>query len=488
MNAEEDSVRVKLIIGTHLRRTRISSKSGVKELKQKLQELSVALDAPKFRVAGHAIDNDDQLLAAIDSALSSDSVLRITVVEGPVVSVQELSPKDLARKELHALPAVELKKMLDEEGEEYSDCIEKSDYVQRIVEAQQRIALERIDAENYRYTAPLPPWRQLLDTISGPSDLSSKMAMIKERLPSYLKLPDVAAVKPAMQQMWRLLCDPAAAQGSKLLVAAALLYVVSPLDFIPDFIPLIGFTDDIAVVTGAASYLGYELTKYVQQEEQEEEEHEEEQHRQQQQQQEEEQHQEEEPADLGDVVNGIVDVAGQAASQIAVGASVIAEAAGERAATMAAAAGPYAANMATTAGEEMQKVEKALGETAANMVEAAEARVEAKRASTVIEDPTSYLGSLGLEELRGIATALELELSANATKVEAAKAIADAQGADEQGRPVAASLRDLGENVLVGAVTGAVATMGIVQGGVETTRRSLAAVVSNMAAVPTHEA
>jgi uncharacterized membrane protein YkvA (DUF1232 family) len=62
--------------------------------------------------------------------------------------------------------------------------------------------------------------------------------------------------------MWQLVLDPNAARGSKLLCLAALFYVISPLDAIPDVIPGIGFLDDIAVVTGAVTFLGYELSKY----------------------------------------------------------------------------------------------------------------------------------------------------------------------------------------------------------------------------------
>jgi uncharacterized membrane protein YkvA (DUF1232 family) len=35
---------------------------------------------------------------------------------------------------------------------------------------------------------------------------------------------------------------------SLVLILASLLYFVSPIDFIPDLLPLVGFTDDIAVI------------------------------------------------------------------------------------------------------------------------------------------------------------------------------------------------------------------------------------------------
>ena len=50
----------------------------------------------------------------------------------------EVAP--LTREELHALPAAQLKQMLQERGVDFSGCVEKSDYVERALEAQQQQA------------------------------------------------------------------------------------------------------------------------------------------------------------------------------------------------------------------------------------------------------------------------------------------------------------------------------------------------------------
>lgn len=47
-----------------------------------------------------------------------------------------------------------------------------------------------------------------------------------------------------------------------LLAIAAIVYVVSPMDVIPDFIPLGGFVDDATVVAWAVKQLSTELAKY----------------------------------------------------------------------------------------------------------------------------------------------------------------------------------------------------------------------------------
>ena len=62
--------------------------------------------------------------------------------------------------------------------------------------------------------------------------------------------------------LWALIKDPQAAWASKAIAIGALLYVISPIDAIPDIIPVLGLTDDAAVVVGAVASLGVSLMKY----------------------------------------------------------------------------------------------------------------------------------------------------------------------------------------------------------------------------------
>jgi uncharacterized membrane protein YkvA (DUF1232 family) len=48
----------------------------------------------------------------------------------------------------------------------------------------------------------------------------------------------------------------------KAIVVAALIYFISPIDAIPDFIPFFGYLDDLGVITALLKYLGHELIPY----------------------------------------------------------------------------------------------------------------------------------------------------------------------------------------------------------------------------------
>ena len=59
----------------------------------------------------------------------------------------------------------------------------------------------------------------------------------------------------------RLRGDPRVHGRSRLALGAALLYVLSPIQLIPNFIPIIGQTDDLAVVIAALRYACRQLPR-----------------------------------------------------------------------------------------------------------------------------------------------------------------------------------------------------------------------------------
>lgn len=56
--------------------------------------------------------------------------------------------------------------------------------------------------------------------------------------------------------------DPFVRWQRKAIVVAGLIYFISPIDTIPDIAPLIGYLDDLGVITALLKYLGSELVPY----------------------------------------------------------------------------------------------------------------------------------------------------------------------------------------------------------------------------------
>ncbi|MEP7058508.1 MAG: YkvA family protein [Caldimonas sp.] len=62
-------------------------------------------------------------------------------------------------------------------------------------------------------------------------------------------------VRHDARRLWFALRHPAAPVWLKAGAALIVLYVISPIDLIPDFIPVIGFVDDIVIVPLAIRWL-----------------------------------------------------------------------------------------------------------------------------------------------------------------------------------------------------------------------------------------
>ncbi len=71
---------------------------------------------------------------------------------------------------------------------------------------------------------------------AGLARLATMRALLKT-------LPDVARL------LARLVSDPVLPRPVKIALAAAALYLANPFDLIPDFLPLVGYLDDVLVAT-----------------------------------------------------------------------------------------------------------------------------------------------------------------------------------------------------------------------------------------------
>ncbi len=58
----------------------------------------------------------------------------------------------------------------------------------------------------------------------------------------------ITQVTRTLQLVWRLMADPRVPVLPKLIVPAVIVYVVSPIDLIPDVIPILGQADDVGVI------------------------------------------------------------------------------------------------------------------------------------------------------------------------------------------------------------------------------------------------
>lgn len=72
----------------------------------------------------------------------------------------------------------------------------------------------------------------------------------------------IAEIWADVQALWAMVRDPSAAWTSKAIAIGALLYLVSPFDAIPDFLPFVGLSDDAGVILAAVAALAVALVKY----------------------------------------------------------------------------------------------------------------------------------------------------------------------------------------------------------------------------------
>lgn len=62
--------------------------------------------------------------------------------------------------------------------------------------------------------------------------------------------------------LYHYLVDSSVSWHRKAIVAGALLYFIAPIDAIPDLTPLVGYLDDLGVITATLKFLGSELIPY----------------------------------------------------------------------------------------------------------------------------------------------------------------------------------------------------------------------------------
>ncbi len=68
------------------------------------------------------------------------------------------------------------------------------------------------------------------------------------KLTRVFRLANTARLGTMLIALWKLFKHPQTPRGAKFLAIAVLAYAVSPIDLIPDFIPVLGLLDDLILV------------------------------------------------------------------------------------------------------------------------------------------------------------------------------------------------------------------------------------------------
>jgi uncharacterized membrane protein YkvA (DUF1232 family) len=63
-------------------------------------------------------------------------------------------------------------------------------------------------------------------------------------------------------RIWRFARDPRAPRAPKVLLVLAALYTLSPIDLIPDVIPVIGWLDDVGLLSAAIAWFLHVLARW----------------------------------------------------------------------------------------------------------------------------------------------------------------------------------------------------------------------------------
>ena len=71
-----------------------------------------------------------------------------------------------------------------------------------------------------------------------------------DKVTKYGKLIGINALYKAVQ-LWFVLQKPDVPAGTKAVIMGAVGYLIAPLDFLPDLLPVLGYTDDMVAITFA---------------------------------------------------------------------------------------------------------------------------------------------------------------------------------------------------------------------------------------------
>ncbi|MEG8946521.1 YkvA family protein [Rosettibacter firmus] len=102
-----------------------------------------------------------------------------------------------------------------------------------------------------------------LSTVNSEKEFQEKESFIEESLWTKLeKVGNKIRFAKDVRALYRYMKDKSVPWYRKSIVIGALIYFISPIDTIPDLAPLIGYLDDLGVITAVIKFLGHELMQY----------------------------------------------------------------------------------------------------------------------------------------------------------------------------------------------------------------------------------
>lgn len=103
-------------------------------------------------------------------------------------------------------------------------------------------------------------YRKVLNDAVSVEDVKRAKAAFWKKMRAFAGRVPFARQATALYYMIR---DPKVDIGFKAAAVLAILYFISPVDMIPDVIPITGFLDDAGVIATAISFLGPVITPYL---------------------------------------------------------------------------------------------------------------------------------------------------------------------------------------------------------------------------------
>lgn len=107
---------------------------------------------------------------------------------------------------------------------------------------------------------------------SIPVEMTDKVMTAKDKVSGFLfslyaltcgYMKRVTSFMPNWRNLYRFMKDPLADWKPKAAIGLAILYLVWPIDLVPDLAPIIGWLDDIGITTFATAYLLYTANLYA---------------------------------------------------------------------------------------------------------------------------------------------------------------------------------------------------------------------------------